>query len=165
MDAPDFSQVPSWVFQLPATNATLNGIATLLLIVGWICIRTGRKRTHGGIMVVALLTSAAFLACYLTYHFTLHRYAGDGSIRFTHTGTIARPLYFTILISHVILAVVNLPMIILTLIPVLRRRFDRHRRVARWTLPVWLYVSVTGVLVYMMLYRWFPSEFLKAIPT
>ncbi len=163
MSAPDFSKVPAWVFDLPPTNATLNAISTCLLLGGWWCIRQEKKRAHIALMVCALVVSAAFLTCYLIYHFTLHRYAGDGSIRFTHEGPI-RLVYFAILLTHVVLAAVNLPMIILTVIPALRRRFDRHRRIARWTLPVWLYVSVTGVLVYFMLYRWFPSSMLEAIP-
>jgi uncharacterized membrane protein YozB (DUF420 family) len=141
----DFSQVPLWVFDLPSTNATLNATCTVLLIAGWICIQR------------------AFLSCYLTYHTMLQRYAGNASIRFTHQGPV-RPVYFTILITHVILAAVNLPMIILTVIPACRRRFDKHKRIARWTLPVWLYVSITGVIVYLMLYRWFPSDMLRAIP-
>ena len=159
----DFSQVPLWVFDLPSTNATLNATCTVLLIAGWICIKRDLKKAHIGCMVTALLVSVAFLACYLTYHTMLQRYAGNASIRFTHQGGI-RPVYFAILLTHVILAAVNLPMIILTVIPALRRRFDKHKRIARWTLPVWLYVSITGVLVYLMLYQWFPSDMLKAIP-
>lgn len=164
MAATDFSQVPSWVFDLPPTNATLNALCTVLLITGWVCIRRDKKRAHIVVMVTALLTSVAFLSCYLTYHTVLHRYAGDASIRFTYQGSIARPIYFAILLTHVVLAAVNLPMIILTVVPAIRRRFDKHRRLARWTLPIWLYVSVTGVLVYLMLYRWFPSEMLDLIP-
>ncbi len=164
MNAPDFSQVPAWVFDLPPTNATLNGVATVLLVAGWICVRNDRKRAHAGLMIAALIVSAAFLTCYLTYHFALHRHAGDASIRFTHQGAVVRPLYFVILITHVILAAVNLPLVLLTVIPAARGRFDRHRRIARWTLPIWLYVSITGVLVYLMLYCWFPSEMLEAIP-
>ncbi len=159
----DFSQVPGWVFDLPPANATLNGISTFLLAMGWICIRRDQKKAHIAFMITALVVSVAFLSCYLTYHTMLHRYAGDASIRFTHEGAV-RPVYFAILISHVILAAVNLPMIILTVIPAFRRRFDKHRRLARWTLPIWLYVSVTGVLVYLMLYRWFPSSMLEMIP-
>lgn len=163
MNVPDFSRVPLWVFDLPPANATLNAICTVLLVCGWISIRRRRVRTHVTFMVAALVVSIAFLSCYLTYHTMLHRHAGDASIRFTHQGAI-RPIYFTILITHVILAALNLPMIILTVIPALRLRFDKHRRIARWTMPIWLYVSVTGVLVYFLLYRWFPSEMLELIP-
>ncbi|MDA7643613.1 DUF420 domain-containing protein [Verrucomicrobiales bacterium] len=159
----DFSQVPLWVFDLPSTNATLNATCTVLLIAGWICIQRDFKKAHIGCMITALLVSVAFLSCYLTYHTMLQRYAGNASIRFTHQGPV-RPVYFTILITHVILAAVNLPMIILTVIPACRRRFDKHKRIARWTLPVWLYVSITGVIVYLMLYQWFPSDMLRAIP-
>ena len=160
---PDFSEVPSWVFDLPPTNATLNAVATVLLVAGWIFIKREQKKAHITCMISALVVSAAFLSCYLTYHFMLQKHIGSGSIRFTHEGMV-RPIYFAILITHVILAAVNLPMIILTVIPAVRRRFDKHKRIARWTLPIWLYVSVTGVIVYLMLYRWFPSAMLEGIP-
>ncbi len=160
---PDFSKVPAWVFDLPSTNATLNALSTLLLIGGWVCIRKGLKRAHIGFMITALLVSAAFLTCYLTYHFTLQRYAGSASIRFTHPGPV-KAIYLTILLTHVLLAIVNLPMIILTVIPAARRRFDKHKRIARWTMPIWLYVSVTGVIVYLMVYKFFPSDMLQFIP-
>ena len=160
---PDFSRVPLWVFDLPPVNATLNAITTVLLLCGWFFIRRGEKKRHIKCMVIALVTSTAFLACYLTYHFALGRYAGDASIRFTHQGPI-RTVYFFILLTHVLLAMINLPMIILTVIPAVRQRFDKHRRIARWTLPVWLYVSVTGVMVYFLLYHLFPSEMLQHIP-
>ena len=148
--APDFSQVPLWVFDLPATNALLNAICTVLLLAGWICIKRDFKKAHMGCMISALLVSTAFLTCYLVYHAMLQHHVGNGSIRFTHQGAI-RAVYFFILITHVILAAVNLPMIIFTVIPTVRRRFDKHKRIARWTLPIWLYVSITGVIVYFML--------------
>ena len=100
-------------------------------------------------MTAALTVSAAFLASYLVYHYRV------GSVKFTHEGLV-RAVYFFILVTHIVLAAVNLPMIILTVVPALRRRFDRHRKLARWTWPIWMYVSVTGVLVYAMLYHWFP---------
>lgn len=136
---------------LPAVNATLNAISTVLLVSGWICIRTDRKRAHIACMVSALVTSAAFLTCYLIYHYLM------GSKPFPVEYPTARKIYFVILIPHIILAAVNLPMIIMTVVPAFRKRFDRHKRIARWTLPVWLFVSVTGVLVYLMLYQWFPA--------
>ena len=163
MTGPDFTRVPTWVFDLPPINAALNATSAVLLVCGWLCIKGHLKRAHVGFMITALITSLGFLSCYLTYHGMLQHYAGDASIRFTHRGMI-RPIYLTILITHVVLAAVNLPMIILTVVPAMRRRFDRHRRMARWTLPVWLYVSITGVLVYLMLYQWFPSEMLKLLP-
>jgi uncharacterized membrane protein YozB (DUF420 family) len=102
-------------------------------------------------MITAVIASTAFLVGYLVYHV----HVGEKSTHFTAQG-IVRPLYFAMLISHVLLAFVTLPLVILTLIPAFRRRWDRHRRIARWTIPIWLYVSVTGVLVYLMLYKWFP---------
>ncbi len=133
---------------LPALNATLNTIATLLLICGWISIKLKRKATHIAFMVAALLVSAAFLTSYLIYHYKA------GHVEFNGTGW-SRKVYFPLLISHVILAVLILPMVIMTVIPAFRQRFDKHKRIARWTLPIWLYVSVTGVLVYLMCYIWF----------
>lgn len=137
----------------PWINASLNGASAALLAVGYLCIRNGRWRAHAVFMIGALVTSAAFLACYLTYH----------SIRVRHGIAITRfpesrwkPLYLAILGSHSILAVVILPLISLTLIQVLRRRWRLHRAVARITLPLWFYVSVTGVAVYWMLYRLAP---------
>ena len=102
-------------------------------------------------MITAFVSSTFFLAGYLIYH----AHVGEKSIRFTAPGYRA-PIYFPMLISHILLAFVTLPLVILTLIPVFRRRWDKHRRIARWTMPIWLYVSVTGVLVYLMLYKWFP---------
>ena len=138
------------VTDLPSVNATLNGISTLLIITGWIMIRSERKRAHALCMLGAILTSALFLGCYLYYHFHV------GHVAFTHTGW-PRALYFLILFTHLPLALAVVPLIALTVTPALQQRFDAHKRIARWTLPVWLYVSVTGVLVYLMLYIWFPS--------
>lgn len=136
---------------LPALNATLNAISSVLILAGWYFIRNGDRRRHVICMASALTTSTLFLASYLTYHISK-----DGVVtRFTEQGFI-RYLYFSILIPHVLLAFVNLPMIFATVIPALRRRFEAHKKIARWTLPVWLFVSVTGVLVYLMLYQWFP---------
>ena len=135
---------------LPTLNAGLNTLTTLLLLAGWWFIRQDRKPQHIASMALALVTSTTFLASYLYYH------AHAGSIRFTATGWI-RPVYFAVLISHTLLAMAVVPMVIATVVPALRARFDRHRRMARWTLPIWLYVSVTGVLVYLMLYVWWPS--------
>jgi len=137
------------VTDLPAVNATLNSIATLFLIAGWIFIRNEYKRSHIACMVAALATSALFLTSYLIYHYHV------GHTTFTEEGW-PRLVYFPLLISHLILAIVILPLVILTVVPALRARFDRHRKIGRWTLPIWLYVSVTGVLVYFMLYHWFP---------
>lgn len=131
---------------LPAVNATLNGISALFLITGYGCIRAGRIAWHRACMVTAFATSALFLTSYLVYH------ANVGSVAFTGQGPV-RVVYFTVLISHVVLAALILPMALMTLQRALRRQFDRHAALARWTLPVWIYVSVTGVVVYWMLYR------------
>ena len=131
---------------LPLVNATLNAIATVLLIVGYLCIRRGRIRAHRAAMIAAFTVSTLFLACYLVYH------AHVGSRPFPGRGPV-RTVYFTILISHIILAAAIPPLAGLTLWRALRGRFDRHVPIARWTLPLWLYVSVTGIVVYLMLYQ------------
>jgi uncharacterized membrane protein YozB (DUF420 family) len=140
------------VNDLPAVNATLNALSTLFILAGWVMIRTERKVAHALCMASALVTSVAFLACYLVYH-----YLKAGHVtHFTYPGW-PKALYFFILGTHTPLAIIALPLLALTVIPAIRQRFDAHKRMARWTLPVWLYVSVTGVLVYFMLYVWFPS--------
>jgi uncharacterized membrane protein YozB (DUF420 family) len=130
---------------LPALNATLNAIAAGWLVAGYVLIRRGRRRAHRAAMIAAFVTSALFLVSYLVYH------AQAGSRPFTGEGWI-RPVYFTILVSHIVLAAAVLPLAIVTLVRGLRARYDLHRRLARRTLPIWLYVSVTGVVVYLMLY-------------
>lgn len=117
--------------------------------MGWYFIRRGAWRRHMVCMITAVISSVCFLVGYITYH------AAVGEKSSGYTGWTAA-VYFPILASHVLLAFVTLPLVILTLVPVFRRRWDRHRRIARWTIPIWLYVSVTGVLVYLMLYKWFP---------
>ena len=132
--------------KLPALNAVLNSLSALLLCSGYLAIRRGRRELHAGLMIAALATSILFLASYLTYHsFHLTR-------RYPHHDW-TRPLYFAVLLSHTVLAVANVPLVIMTVARAVRKRFDAHRRIARWTLPIWLYVSVTGVAVYLMLYR------------
>ena len=134
------------ISDLPAVNATLNGIAGVLLVVGYALIRRGRIQQHRRVMLAAFATSTLFLISYLVYH------ANVGSRPFPHRGPI-RAVYFTILITHIVLAAAIVPMSLITLSRALRARFDLHVRIARWTLPIWLYVSVTGVIVYLMLYR------------
>lgn len=131
---------------LPALNATLNAIAAVLLVIGYVEIRRGRVRQHRRAMLGAFAVSALFLTSYLIYH------ANAGSRPFPGTGPI-RVVYFAILITHIVLAAAILPLAIVTLSLGLRARFDRHVPLARWTLPIWLYVSITGVLVYLMLYQ------------
>ena len=137
------------VNDLPTLNATLNSAATVLLLCGYACIRFKKVQAHMMFMVLALLVSAAFLTSYLYHHYV------HGHVPFNGKGAI-RYFYIPMLISHIILAIAILPMVIMTLIPAFRRRFDKHKRIARWTLPIWLYVSVTGVLVYLFCYIWYP---------
>jgi putative membrane protein len=131
---------------LPGVNAALNATTALLLATGYILIRRGRRRAHRAVMIGAFGVSVLFLASYLWYH------AHAGVRRFPGVGWI-RPVYFAILLSHTVLAAAIVPLVLVTLARGLRADFPRHARLARWTLPVWLYVSVTGVVVYVMLYR------------
>jgi uncharacterized membrane protein YozB (DUF420 family) len=131
---------------LPALNATLNAISAALLIVGFVLVRRRHLHAHRAVMVTALVTSTLFLISYLIYH------AHVGSVHFPGTGA-ARPIYFTILITHTVLAGAVPILAGITVVRAFRRRFALHRQIARWTLPIWLYVSVTGVVVYWMLYR------------
>ena len=130
----------------PALNAGLNGASAVLITTGRALIWRHKVRLHRACMIAAVITSSLFLACYLFYHAHVH------SVHFPGQGWV-RPVYFTILITHTTLAAAVLPLVVLSLNYGLRRRFDRHRRISRWTYPVWLYVSVTGVVVYIMLYR------------
>jgi uncharacterized membrane protein YozB (DUF420 family) len=131
---------------LPALNAALNAAAAVALLTGFWLIRRGRWRAHRAAMITALVLSSAFLTSYLVYH------AQVGSVRFQGQGWV-RTLYLSILATHTVLAAAVPVLAIVTLSRALRRRFDRHRAIARWTLPIWLYVSVTGVVVYWMLYQ------------
>lgn len=131
---------------LPALNATLNGTCAVLLTIGYVLIRRRRIRQHRRVMIAAFVTSTLFLTSYLIYH------ANIGSKPFPGTGAI-RIVYLTILVSHILLAMATVPMALITLSRALRERFDRHAAIARWTLPIWLYVSITGVIVYVMLYK------------
>lgn len=131
---------------LPTVNAALNAATATLLCCGYVLIRTGRRRAHRAVMLSAFALSTAFLASYLWYH------AHAGVTRFAGRGWI-RPVYFAILLSHTVLAAAIVPLVLVTLARGLRSDFSRHARLARWTLPVWLYVSVTGVVVYVLLYR------------
>jgi len=137
---------------LPAVNATLNGLSAVLLTAGFIGIKRGNKVAHRNCMMAALTTSILFLACYLTYHLTV-----KAVTRFVEPQWF-RPIYLTILLTHTILAVAIVPMVIITLSRALRERFDAHKRIARWTWPAWMYVSVTGVIIYLLLYQIFPQK-------
>lgn len=138
---------------LPTLNAILNATSGILIVIGYSFIRRGRVAAHRACMIGAVTSSTLFLISYLVYHVGFKA----GVTRFTGTGWV-RPFYFTILISHTILAVTIVPFIIVTLTRALRGQFLRHRAVARWTFPMWLYVSITGVVVYLMLYHIFPAR-------
>ena len=135
---------------LPAVNASLNGLATLLLLLGFAFIKTERKQAHGIAMGAAFVTSCIFLVFYVLHKILVRGvhtpFAGEG---------FWRPVYYTMLISHIVLAIVIVPLVLTTMRRALRADYKAHRRIARWTFPLWLYVSVTGVLVYFMLYVWF----------
>jgi uncharacterized membrane protein YozB (DUF420 family) len=134
------------IHTLPAINASLNALSGVLLVIGYALMRARRIDLHRRVMIAAFITSSLFLVCYLIYH------AQVGSVPFKRQGFV-RPLYFTILITHVTLAAAVLPLAIVTLTRGLKGRYPRHRAIARWTFPIWLYVSVTGVLVYVLLYQ------------
>lgn len=134
------------VRDLPGVNAVLNSIAATLLVVGFVLIKSKREAAHKACMLAATACSALFLVSYLVYHFHV------GSVKFQGTGTI-RVVYFSVLLTHTVLAVVNVPLVVLTLLRAFKGDRERHKKIARITLPVWLYVSVTGVVVYWMLYR------------
>ena len=134
------------ISDLPLVNASLNGLATVLLIVGYVCIRQRRIAAHRAAMIAAFATSVLFLISYLIYH------AHTGSRPFPGRGSV-RAVYFGILITHIVLAATIPPLAGVTLWRAYRRRFDRHMKIARWTLPLWLYVSINGIVVYLMLYQ------------
>jgi uncharacterized membrane protein YozB (DUF420 family) len=140
--------VPAQYAVFPAINATLNGASAVLLLVGRALIKQRKIALHRAVMIAAICTSSLFLICYLYYHYHV------GSVHFQGQGW-SRPVYFTILTTHTTLAAVIVPMVIITLRRGLAARYPQHRALARWTFPLWLYVSVTGVVIYFMLYHWF----------
>jgi len=139
------------MFSQAALNASLNGISAILLASGYLAIRTGKIKVHKGFMLSAFTVSTVFLGSYLIYHYRV------GHVVFQGQGWI-RPVYFALLISHTVLAIVIVPMILVTLRRAWLEKFDKHRIIARWTLPLWFYVSVTGVIVYILLYQLYPSR-------
>jgi uncharacterized membrane protein YozB (DUF420 family) len=145
------------IADLPVVNASLNGLSALFLGAGYYCIKNQRQTAHRNFMIAAFVTSTAFLACYITYHsykaYVLH----EGPTHFRDPAWF-RPIYIAILVSHTILAVVIVPMVLVTLSRALKKRFDPHKKLARWTWPLWMYVSVTGVLIYVLLYQVFPQH-------
>ena len=145
------------VSDLPVVNASLNGLSAIFLGFGYYFIRQGRRIAHRNCMISAFVISILFLICYLTYHgylaYALHR----GPTRFENPAWF-RPIYLTILWTHTPLAVVIVPLAIMSLSRAFQQRFDAHKRIARWTWPLWMYVSVTGVVIYLLLYRIFPQQ-------
>jgi uncharacterized membrane protein YozB (DUF420 family) len=134
---------------LPAVNAGLNAAAAVLIVAGYALIRRGRRVAHQRVMTAAVCVSAVFLATYVTHKVLV------GPRSFGHEGEAVRTVYLAILLSHTVLAAAIVPLVIVTVVLGFRSRFESHKKIARWTLPVWLYVSVTGVLVYLMLYHWY----------
>ena len=140
------------VADLPIVNACLNALSAILLTTGYVFIRRGNKNAHRNCMISAFVTSTIFLICYLTYHFTVKTV--------THFREPAwfRPIYLLILFSHLVLAMAIIPLVLVTLHRAVKGRFELHKKIARWTWPIWMYVSVTGVVIYLLLYQIFPQH-------
>ena len=145
------------IHDLPAVNAALNGLSAIFLALGYGFIKSGNKIAHRNCMISAFCTSVIFLGCYLTYHTWLALVLHQGPTRFTDPAWF-RPIYLAILMTHTLLAVVIVPMILITLNRARLQRFELHKKIARWTWPLWMYVSVTGVLIYWLLYVKFPQH-------
>jgi uncharacterized membrane protein YozB (DUF420 family) len=145
------------ILDLPAVNGSLNGLSAIFLTAGYVFIRRRNQVAHRNCMIAAFVTSTLFLACYLTYHTYLGMVLHRGPTVFKDPAWF-RPIYLAILITHTILAAAIVPLVLITLSRALRQRFDRHRKIARWTWPLWMYVSVTGVLIYFLLYQIFPQH-------
>jgi uncharacterized membrane protein YozB (DUF420 family) len=142
---------------LPAVNAFLNGLSAIFLTAGYMFIRKKRQDAHRNCMIAAFATSTLFLVCYITYHWYVAYYLHRGPTRFVDPSWF-RPIYIVILVSHTILAITIVPMVIMSLSRGLRGQFERHKRISRWTFPLWMYVSVTGVVIYLLLYQIFPQH-------
>ncbi len=142
---------------LPAVNACLNGLSASLLIAGFVFIKRGNRTAHRNCMVAALVTSTAFLVCYLYYHYQMKRVHGEAHTRFVDPAWF-RPIYLTILFTHLVGAIAIVPLVIVTVSRAVRQKFELHKKIARWTWPIWMYVSVTGVMIYWLLYIQFPQR-------
>jgi uncharacterized membrane protein YozB (DUF420 family) len=142
---------------LPLVNACLNALSVILLMAGFVFIRRGNKIAHRNCMIAALLTSSVFLICYLTYHYQMKQAYGAAHTRFLEPAWF-RPIYLTILLTHLLGAFAIVPLVLITVARALRERFDAHKKIARWTWPIWMYVSVTGVVIYLLLYQIFPQR-------
>lgn len=144
---------PGWVTTLPAINAVLNSLATILLVSGYVQIKRGNRDAHKKLMLTTFATSVLFLVCYLVYHVALHHYTGSSSKKFPGTGAI-RTAYLCMLLTHVVLAAAVPVLAIITIVKGLRENWESHKRFAKITFPIWLYVSITGVIIYLMVYHW-----------
>lgn len=142
---------------LPAVNACLNSLSTILLTAGFICIKRGNKLAHQKCMIGALAPSAVFLACYLTYHYKMKQVYGEAHTKFVDPAWF-RPIYLAILFTHLIGAFAIVPLVLVTTTRAFKQRFEAHKKIARWTWPIWMYVSVTGVVIYFLLYQIFPQK-------
>jgi uncharacterized membrane protein YozB (DUF420 family) len=142
---------------LPAVNASLNGLSVVLLTAGYIFIRRGNKIAHRNCMVSALVTSSAFLGCYLYYHFRMQQVYGEAHTKFLNPAWF-RPIYIALLFTHLIGAFLIVPLVLMTVSRAIKQRFELHKKIARWTWPIWMYVSVTGVVIYFLLYKVFPQR-------
>ena len=140
------------VSDLPAVNASLNGLATLLLLLGFIFIKRGQRTAHRNCMIAAFSTSCVFLICYVTHKILVH----GVHTPFSRTGALA-VVYYSMLLSHIVLAIAIVPLTLMTMSRALKEKFELHKRIARWTWPIWMYVSVTGVVIYFLLYQIFPQ--------
>ena len=141
---------------LPAVNACLNGLSAIFLTTGYFFIRCGNRIAHRNCMVSAFVSSTIFLACYLTYHIGMRIHYGKGHTEF-HDPQWFRPIYLVILFSHLTLAIAIVPLVLITLHRAVKQRFELHKKIARLTWPIWMYVSVTGVVIYLLLYQFFPQ--------
>ena len=146
---------------LPLINAILNSCSALLLLAGYVAIKRDQKERHKRCMVSALITSTLFLTCYVIYHVGMQRLYGSAHTRFVDPAWF-RPWYLALLASHLLLAIAIVPMVLMTVYHAIRGNFEKHRKIARWTWPCWMYVSVTGVVIYLLLYRIFPQAPLVA---
>jgi putative membrane protein len=144
------------IYDLPAVNGSLNALSTIFLSAGFIFIKRKNMNAHRNCMIAAFVTSTLFLACYLTYHTYLGLVLHRGPTKFVDPAWF-RPIYLTILYTHLVLAIVIVPMVFMTLSRGLKGRFVQHKAIARWTWPLWMYVSVTGVIIYLLLYQIFPQ--------
>lgn len=145
------------VSDLPALNACLNSLSTVFLLLGWWFIKQDRRVAHRNCMISALVTSALFLVSYVTYHTLMQQMHGQAHTKFLEP-TWFRPYYLAILLTHLVGAFAIVPLVLMTVSRAFRERFEAHKRIARWTLPIWLYVSVTGVVIYFLLYQIFPQK-------